>query len=274
MDHDRKAKYILAEEPTLFLHRLDIMDERGRVYDKRRAKFRQINRFLEMVRDALEKVDDLSRLCVYDLCCGKAYLTFAVYHYLVNIRGLHAAVYGVDLKKDVIAKCAAIAEECGFDGLHFGCGSIEEIKPDQRVDVVLALHACDTATDVALANAVKWNAKIILCAPCCQHELSNQIKPDALGQFLKQPLIRYRFAQLATDALRCQILEICGYHVQAVEFIDPDETDKNLMIKAIRKNGPLPAARRKALLDDYLQKTALLGVSPTIATLLQDRIFR
>lgn len=270
--HDSKKAYILAEKPTPFLHLLGVMDERGRVYDKKRAKFRQINRFLEYVRDVVDKLPDKSDLCVYDLCCGKAYLTFALYHYLVNLRGFQASVYGIDLKADVVAHCSEIAQKVGFENLHFACGDIESVKPAKRVDMVVALHACDIATDIALAHAVKWNAQVILSAPCCQHELAGQMRADALDGLLRQPLLRYRMAQLLTDALRVQLLEACGYAVAAVEFIDPDETDKNLLIRAVRTGKILPRAKREALMESYLSNTARFGVSPTLAVLLRDRL--
>jgi SAM-dependent methyltransferase len=270
--HDAKKSYILPEAPTPFLNLLGVMDPQGRVYDKKRAKFRQINRFLEYVRDAVDKLPDKSGLCVYDLCCGKAYLTFALYYYLVEVRKLDAVVYGVDRKQDVMDHCAQIAQQVGFDRLHFSCGDIESVRPAQRVDIVAALHACDTATDVALAHAVKWNAQVILSAPCCQHELAGQMRADAQNGLWKQPLLRYRMAQLLTDALRTQVLELCGYAVSAVEFIDPDQTDKNLLLRAVRTAKILPRAKREALMNSYLENTARYGVSPTLAVLLRDRL--
>ncbi len=270
--HNAEKQYILQKVPTPFLEKLGIMDKNGRVYDKRMAKFRQINRFLEMVRDMLARLDVEGEIVIYDLCCGKGYLTFAVYHYITNILGKTVHMYGVDRKADVMKTCADVAMELGFENLHFICDDIENVRPKRKVDIVMALHACDIATDIALAHAVKWNARGILSAPCCQHELAGQINPEAVGGLLRQPLLRYRFAQLATDALRVQVLEICGYFVQAVEFTDPDDTDKNLMIRAVKKSAPTPPKKRQELLDEYLAQLSSLGVSPTLANLLHDKL--
>jgi len=271
--NDKKRGYIIEEKPTPFLEKLGVMDKNGRVFDKKRAKFRQINKFLEIVGDTVSRIDHDGSICVYDLCCGKGYLTFALYHYLKNILGLDARVYGVDLKGDVIEKCGAWAEELGFEGLTFICDNIENIRPKNRVDMVVALHACDIATDIAIAHAVKWNSQALLSAPCCQHELSKQMKADVLDGMFRQNILRYRFAQLATDTLRCELLECCSYSVTAMEFIDPDETDKNLMIKALRQKKPLSADKVKNMVDQYKKRIDALGVSPTLFALLRDRLF-
>jgi len=270
--HNAQKAYLLPEAPARFLQELDIMDASGHVHDKRRAKFRQINRFLEYLRDAVDKFGISGELCVYDLCCGKGYLTFAAYYYLKEIRGLDVRVYGADRKPDVIARCGQVAKLCGFEGLHFTCEDIAQVRPAHKADIVLALHACDTATDIALAQAVKWDAGVILSAPCCQHELAGQIKIGADEVLLKQPLARYRFAQLLTDALRCRILEICGYAVQAVEFIDPDETDKNLLIRAVRLKKPIPDVKKQAMREELEKELSRYGASPSLAALLADRL--
>ncbi len=272
--HDEKKEYIIPEEPIPFLIKLGIMNEAGRVYDKRRAKFRQINRFLEYLRDTLEKLDHQGEICIYDLCCGKGYLTFAAYYYISEIMGLKVSAFGADLKEDVISECSQIAKDCGYENLRFSCEDIAHIKPSRKVDVVMALHACDTASDIALAHAVKWNAGAILSAPCCQHELAAQMegRPADGDSILKQRLLRYRFAQLLTDALRCSVLEICGYGVQAVEFVDPDETDKNLMIRAIKKKRPEKEAKLEQMKESLRAELARHNVSPSLVVMLQEKL--
>ncbi|MGI5900739.1 MAG: class I SAM-dependent methyltransferase, partial [Christensenellales bacterium] len=272
-EHDAKKEYIIPEKPALFLIKLGIMNESGRVYDKRRAKFRQINRFLEYLRDTVDRLDHQDEICIYDLCCGKGYLTFAAYHYISEIRGLNVSVFGADLKEDVISKCSQIAKDCGYSNLHFACEDIAKIKPSRKVDIVMALHACDTATDIALAHAVKWNAGAILSAPCCQHEVASQMESRTDGgSVFKQRLLRHRFAQLLTDALRCSVLEICGYGVQAVEFIDPEETDKNLMIRAIKKKRPEKEANLEHMKEDLRAELAKYDISPSLVVMLQERL--
>ena len=274
LSHNSKKQYILPDEPLPFFVKLGITDANGRVYDKRRAKYRQINRFLEYLRDVVDKLGVSDEICVYDLCCGKGYLTFAAYYYLEKIRGLKTVMVGADLKDDVIKKCAKIAEDCGFDGLEFVCGDIADIRPDRKVDLVIALHACDIATDIAISHAVKWNARAILSAPCCQHELPAQMEGRASDSdsLMKQNLLRYRFAQMLTDAIRCSVLEICGYGVQAVEFIDPDETDKNLMIRAVKRGRPPKNSQLAAMKQALRDELARHNVSPSIVVMLQDKL--
>jgi len=263
--HDSARNYIIKEgEPCLFLCKLGVCDENGNVFDRKRAKFRQINRFLEIVRDVFPSAPK-DELYVLDLCCGKSYLSFALYYYLSDVLGAKVKMVGADLKKDVIDYCVKVSEECHFEGLSFVCCDINDLKPEGTPDLVVSLHACDTATDIVLAKAVKSGARNILSSPCCQHEMAHQLaKRDEEFDFIfSKPLFRDRFAVLATDALRVLKLESAGYSVDAIEFIDPEETPKNLMIRAKKKGESDYAAQ-----SQYEKACRRLNISPKLANLL------
>ena len=263
--HDEKHPYVIPEgKPCDFLRLLGVCDEEGRVFDRKRTKFRQINRFLEIVRDVFPRKTE-EDLYVLDLCCGKSYLSFALYHYLHEILGCDVKMTGVDLKADVIEYCSGVAKECGFDGLEFVCGDIADVVPERTPDLVVSLHACDTATDIVLAKAIESSARVILSSPCCQHEMARQLPHDDadLGFILSKPLFRERFAVLATDALRALRLEADGYAVDAIEFIDPEETPKNLMIRAQKKRE-----KNEAAAQSYDAACRRFGISPKLAKLL------
>lgn len=250
-ENDRDKQYILrGDEP--FLRLLDICDERGRVRDKRQAKFRQINRFLELVRDCLGDLPAEGPLRICDLCCGKSYLSFATYHYFANILGREVRMTGVDLKPDVIAYCAEVAKRLRWDGLEFRCGDVSRYNAGDAVDLVISLHACDIATDFVLERAVAWRAKVILSTPCCHHELNHHIDCAALSFITEHSMLRQKLCDAATDALRLKYLEAHGYRVSAPELIDPEETPKNIMLRGIREQEPSPArmeAAKMAYLD-------------------------
>ena len=195
-------------------------------------KFRQINRFLEMVEDTLHSLSSMKSLKIIDFGCGKAYLTFALHHYLKNMKGFAVQIIGLDLKADVIADCQRITTELNLEGLSFSLGNIADFTCTDPIDMVVALHACDTATDAAIHKAILWNAKVILAAPCCQHELYHQVASHPLDAILHYGILKERFAVLATDAARAQILEAQGYSTQILEFIDSEHTPKNLLIRA------------------------------------------
>lgn len=246
LSHDRKKKYILDGGETIpFLVDLGVQTKDGKIIDKKRKKLAQINRFLEFVRDVLpelrERQKSGSTLQIIDFGCGKSYLTFAVYYYLKIVNGFDVEMTGLDLKEDVIKHCRTLAEKYGYEGLHFSQGDIRSYEEAERVDMVITLHACDTATDFALAKAVGWGAKVILSVPCCQHELNRQIGSELLEPLLKYGILKERFAALLTDALRGNLLEQQGYEVQILEFIDMEHTPKNLLIRAVKrqegKNG-------------------------------------
>ena len=241
--HNRKKRYVLEEgRPVPFLVDLGVMTKEGQVVRSRYDKFRQINRFLEFIEDILPKLDRSRENVIIDFGCGKSYLTFAMYYYLKELKGYPVRIIGLDLKKDVIARCNLLAERYGFDHLRFYPGDIASYEGVDQVDMVVTLHACDTATDYALYKAVKWGAKVILSVPCCQHELNGQMENEILAPLFSYGIIKERTAALFTDAIRAEILEGQGYRTQLLEFIDMEHTPKNILIRAVRqgekkKNG-------------------------------------
>lgn len=266
--HDKDRGYIIAEgKPCGFLKLLGVMDDDGNVFDRKRAKFRQINRFLEIVKD-VESHLPADDLYVLDLCCGKSYLSFALYYYLTDILGKKVKMIGADLKADVIEYCADVAKKCNFDGLEFICCDISKFIPERKPDLVVSLHACDIATDIVLATAVRTGAKLILSTPCCQHEMAKQLpcEDSELGFIFREPLLRQKFCDIATDALRLLRLRAEGYDVQALEFIDPEETPKNLMLRAIKRRS----AEKKAdkYREEYMATVKRLSVDPFLMRLL------
>lgn len=238
LEHNRKKKYILSEgEPNPFLIRLGVMNEKGKVLSKKFDKFRQINRFLEMVEDIMPYLKKKDKgINIIDFGCGKSYLTFALYHYLVEVSKLNVNIIGLDLKKDVIEHCNELAKDLGYDDLKFMIGDIEHFTGADKVDMVVTLHACDTATDAALTKAIEWDADVILSVPCCQHELFKQIHNDVMKPILKHGILKERMSAIVTDSIRANILEIMGYQAQILEFIDMEHTPKNLLIRAVKTN--------------------------------------
>lgn len=219
MSHNRKKQYVLEEGTAVpFLTDLGVMTQEGKVVHARFDKFRQINRFLEFVEDILPELPKDREVTILDFGCGKSYLTFAMYYYLHELKGYDIRIIGLDLKKDVIRHCNELSEKYGYKKLHFLEGNIADYTGVDAVDMVVTLHACDTATDFALAKAVGWNAKVILSVPCCQHELNRQIKNDVLAPVFEYGLIKERMAALITDAIRAQYLEREGYRTQILEY--------------------------------------------------------
>lgn len=258
--NDREKSRILdGSEP--FLRYLDISDANGRIRDKKQAKFRQINRFLELIRDCLPSLPSEGELRVCDLCCGKSYLSFAAYHYFANVLGRTVRMTGVDLKPDVIEHCSRVASDLGFTGLEFLCGDVSQYDAGGHVHLVISLHACDIATDFVLAQAVKWNADVILSTPCCHHELNHNIRCPELSFITEHSMLRQKLCDAATDALRLKFLESKGYAVCALELIDPEETPKNIMLRGIRKPNfdPHSPAAKKAALEYESARTYLTG---------------
>ena len=251
-DNNRKKQYILdGSEP--FLRELGVSDAKGRIFDKKQSKFRQINRFLEIIRDAEDKLpSDEIRIC--DLCCGKSYLSFAAYHYFANVRKMKVSMSGVDLKPDVVEHCNATAKALGFDGLEFICMDINNYTPDVLPSLVISLHACDIATDIVLTKAAEWQTDVILSTPCCHHELNHNIDCAPLSFITEHSMLRQKLCDAATDALRLCRLEAQGYVTSTVELIDPNETPKNVMLRAFRKknfneNSKEAIAARQRYLD-------------------------
>ena len=263
LSHNRKKKYILEEGiPVPFLIDLGVMTQNGSIVNAHYDKFRQINRFLEYIEDILPSLPTGRELRILDFGCGKSYLTFAIYYYLKVLKGYPVRITGLDLKEDVIRHCNELAVKYGYDKLEFLCGDIAYYDGCSQVDMVVTLHACDTATDYALAKAVGWGAKVILSVPCCQHELNKQMKNDLLSPVLHYGILKERMAALMTDGLRAQILEANGYRTQILEYIDMAHTPKKLLIRAVY-NGH--CADNKAQIDELL---AAFDVNPTLYRLL------
>lgn len=244
---------------------LGVMTPEGSIVKAKSDKFRQINRFLEYIEDVLPYLDRQKELNILDFGCGKSYLTFAMYYYLKILKGYQISIIGLDLKQDVIEECNRLSEKYGYDKLHFLVGDIASYQGSRHIDVVVTLHACDTATDYALYQAVSWGADVILSVPCCQHELNRQIRNDVLAPVLKHGIIKERMSALITDALRAGLLETKGYQVQLLEFIDMEHTPKNIMIRAVRTNGKNQA---KAL-EKLKECMDFLNVDPCLYRLFQ-----
>ena len=256
--NNKEKQYILTgREP--FLHHLDVADENGRVYDKKRAKFRQINRFLELVRDTLPSLPT-GEIRICDLCCGKSYLSFAVYHYFANILGYTVSMTGVDLKPDVVEHCNKTAKALGFDGLEFICGDVGKYESATPPQLVISLHACDTATDLVIERALHFGARVILATPCCHHELNHTLNCAPLAFIAEHSMLRQKLCDAATDALRLKWLEANGYEVAALELIDPEDTPKNVMLRAIAKDGKGTPTAKAALAEYEAARNFLLGL--------------
>ena len=264
LDHNREKQYIIpADKPVDFLIALGVQDASGRIFDKKRSKFRQINRFLEMVADIESNIADAEELYILDLCCGKSYLSFAVYYYFTQLRGRRVVMDCVDLKQDVIAYCSEVAQKLGYADLHFVAGDIRHFPIRRAPDLTVSLHACDIATDIVLAKGIDSGARVILSTPCCHHEMMHQLKAtgSAMDLVLEHSILKQKFADAATDALRCKLLQINGYDVVALELIDPEETPKNVLIRAVKSKNPNPQkiAQYKR---EYEQLCQMLNIHP------------
>lgn len=245
LSHNRQKSYILPEgTPVPFLIDLGVMTAEGKIVRSKYDKYRQINRFLEFIQDVLPELPKNRELTIIDFGCGKSYLTFAMYYYLKILMGYSVKMIGLDLKSEVIRHCNALAEKYGYDHLEFIHGDIADFEGTDAVDMVVTLHACDTATDYALYKAVHWNAKVILSVPCCQHELNRQLQNEALNAVLHYGLLKERMAALMTDGLRGQLLEAVGYKTQILEFIDMEHTPKNILIRAVKRQNGSEAGKK------------------------------
>lgn len=246
LSHNRTKKYIIQEgKPVAFMIDLGVMGQDGKIIRTRYDKFRQINRFLEYIEDILPKLDKERELTIIDFGCGKSYLTFAMYYYLKELKGYNIRIIGLDLKADVIEHCNELRTRYGYDKLDFYVGDIATYKDVDKVDMVVTLHACDTATDYALAKAVKWGAEVILSVPCCQHEANRTIKSDILSPVMDYGILEERMAAIVTDAARAKLLTANGYDTQILEFIDMEHTPKNLLIRAVKSSKEDISAREK-----------------------------
>lgn len=265
LSHNRKKRYILEEGTAIpFLVDLGVQTKEGKIVNSRYDKFRQINRFLEFIQDIVENLPKGRELTIVDFGCGKSYLTFAMYHYLKVMKGFDIRVIGLDLKEDVIAYCNELKDRYGYEKMSFTTGDIASYTGVDAVDMVVTLHACDTATDYALEKAVKWGASVILSVPCCQHELNYQIKNEELSAVLKYGLLKERIAALVTDGLRAEMLEQCGYDTQVLEFIDMEHTPKNILIRGVKRNKDT-----KVNFEKYDNCCKALGADPMIGRLLK-----
>ena len=262
--NNRQKNYILNDGDHLdFLVEQGVMSSNYRVKADMQHKFRQINRFLEFIKDIESYLPNDRPIHIIDFGCGKSYLTFAVYHYLHNILKKDIYIHGLDLKEQVIIDCNSLAKKLNYDNLFFEIGDISTYNCPYDVDMVMTLHACDTATDYALYNAIKWNAKVILSVPCCQHELNKQIKNEDFSSIFKYGIIQERTSSLFTDALRANILELQGYRTQILEFIDIEHTPKNLLIRAIKTGSP---KKDWTKVDNFVEK---FSIDPTLYRLLR-----
>lgn len=260
--HNRKKQYLLEEgRPVPFLIDLGVMSEDGKIKNARYDKFRQLNRFLEFIEDILPKLPREREVTILDFGCGKSYLTFAMYHYLHELKHYDVHIIGLDLKTDVIEKCNRLAKRYGYEKLNFYQGDIASYEGCRQVDMVVTLHACDTATDYALEKAVRWNASVILSVPCCQHELNRQIKNETLAPILEYGILKERFAAILTDGLRAQMLESKGYDTQILEFIDMEHTPKNLLIRAVKNENKKYNEQQKAAWEACIEA---FHVKPTL----------
>ena len=268
LEHNRKKTYILPEgTPVPFLIDLGVMTSEGKIVRSKYDKYRQINRFLEFIQDILEELPKDRPVTIIDFGCGKSYLTFAMYYYLCIQKGYPVKMIGLDLKTEVIKHCSQLRDKYGYENLEFIHGDIADFEGTDAVDMVVTLHACDTATDYAIWNAIAWKADMIFSVPCCQHEVNQQLRGGS-SAITRYGLLKERFAALMTDSIRGCLLESQGYHVQLLEFIDMAHSPKNVLIRGIR--GTVSDGKRREALRQAEAAIDEYQVSPALYRLLME----
>lgn len=275
MSHNRSKQYILKEGvPVPFLIDLDVQTAEGTIIKSRYNKFKQINRYLEFVEDILPALSKERTIHIIDFGCGKSYLTFALYYYLHELKQLDVMITGLDLKTDVINKCNQLAERYGYDQLQFFQGDISTFQGAECVDMVVTLHACDTATDFAIKKAVDWGARVIFTVPCCQHEVNKQIENELLSPVFQYGLLKERISALLTDGIRANLLEEAGYETQVLEFISMEHTPKNILIRAVKRERDASVTNRRKSIEEsgtaLRQLTDALHVETTLQKLMKN----
>ncbi len=266
--HNKEKNYILKEGMLIQpLIDLGIFTKEGKIVNSKYDKYKQINRFVEIIDDEIKK-NDFRELTVLDFGCGKSYLTFVLYYYFIEIKKINVKMIGLDLKTDVIKKCNEIAKKYNYENLHFELGDINGFKYNNKVDMVITLHACDTATDYALYNAIKWNSKMIFSVPCCQHEFNHQMESQSLSILTKYGIVQERIAALMTDSVRANLLESVGYKTQLLEFIDIAHSPKNILIRASK--GNISKDKKEKALCEVKNLLKEFNFNPTLFNLLKE----
>ena len=268
LDHNREKKYFLKEgNPIDFLVYLNIMNKEGNILKSKRKKFKQLNHYLSFIESSIDCFDKDREINIVDFGCGKSYLTFALAYYLKTMKYNNVSIIGLDLKEDVIDKCNKIANELKYNNLKFLKGDIKDYSSKTKIDMVISLHACNTATDFAIYKALCWNAKLMLMVPCCQHEINEQMDKNMFPILLEHGIIKEKFSALLTDAIRAEIIKCCGYESKIIEFIDMEHTPKNLLIKALLKSDNKVCFNKSERLDKLIKNYEL---EPTLLKLIEE----